>query len=227
MVKVFEPIVPECYVERLSRCVDLSWDIFRSRFIAGRHPILREAPFQHHFANVISSVGQLFCTSRDDMFHVDLETRVENIRGKSKFVDISCSFPNAGVKCAIELKFKTAQQGAQDYGRIDAYVDIESLELVCPVPYTFGRFFMITDSRIYRNKSLRGVGTLFAMHDGYCNPLGTPITCGYSKGREHVTVTLANQYTFNWEHSGNWHFLAIAIPWKKMTDLYRKAEDFK
>ena len=149
MADAFIPIVPDCHAQRLGQLVDLSWGIFRSRFLAGRHPILKEAPFQHHFANVISSVGSLFCISRDDSFLVDLETRIENVRGKSKYIDITCSFPNANVSCAIELKFKTAQQGAQDYGRVDAYTDIEALELVCPKHFTFGRFFMITDSKTF------------------------------------------------------------------------------
>ncbi len=90
---------------------------------------------------------------------MDLETRCEDVRGKTKFIDITCSFPNAAVSCAIELKFKTTQQGAQDHGRIDAYVDIEAVELVCESHFTFGRFFMITDSSVYVNTSRRGVGT--------------------------------------------------------------------
>ena|GEM_PF-1484199 len=49
---------------------------------------------------------------------------------------------------AIELKFKTEQQGAQDHGRIDAYVDIEAVELVTKSQFTFVRFYMITDSKM-------------------------------------------------------------------------------
>ena len=211
MADAFIPIVPDCHAQRLGQLVDLSWDIFRSRFLAGRHPILKEAPFQHHFANVISSVGSLFCISRDDSFLVDLETRIENVRGKSKYIDITCSFPNANVSCAIELKFKTAQQGAQDHGRVDAYTDIEALELVCPKHFTFGRFFMITDSKTYRYKSTRGVGTVFCMHDGHRTPVQTPLACTHSKGRENVVVTLSNEYTFNWDQAGNWHFLALPV----------------
>ena len=124
-----------------------------------RHPILREASFQHHFANTLSTIGSLYCVERSDIFPVDLETKFADIKGKSKFIDISCSFPNAKVSCAIELKFKTAQQGAQDHGRIDAYVDIEAVELACKSHFNFGRFFMITDSSVYVNPSQRGVGT--------------------------------------------------------------------
>ena len=58
-----------------------------------------------------------------------METKCENINGKPKYIDISCGFIDK-INCAIELKFKTAQQGAQDHGRIDAYRDIYALELV-------------------------------------------------------------------------------------------------
>ena len=205
------PLIPSCYTERLQQVIDLSWRIFQSRFLLERNPILKEAPFQHHFANVISSVGNLFCTARDDVFLVDLEERIENIKGKNKYIDITCRFPNAGVSCAIELKFKTAQQGAQDHGRIDAYVDIEALELVCESDFTFGRFYMITDSKTYLHESTRGVGTVFCMHDGYQSPSKTPIECPQSKGRENVSVTLQNSYRFNWQKYDQWHFLAIHV----------------
>ena len=211
MTDIFTPIIPDCHTERLTKLIDLSWDIFRKQFLAGRHPILKEAPFQHHFANVISAVGSLFCISREDTFLVDLETRIENIRGKLKYIDITCSFPSANTSCAIELKFKTAQQGAQDHGRIDVYTDIEALELVCPKHFTFGRFFMITDSQTYRHKSTRGVGTVFCMHDGHQTPINTPLKCTHSKGRENVVVTLSNVYTFNWEQVGDWHFLSLPV----------------
>ncbi len=61
---------------------------------------------------------------------------------------MTCAFPNAKVSGAIELKFKTEQQGAQDHGRIDAYVDIEAVELVTESQFTFVRFYMITDSKM-------------------------------------------------------------------------------
>lgn len=203
--------IPEDYKQRLEELVDRARRIFQSQFIDGRHPILKEAPFQHHFANILSGLGTLYCTSREDMFLVDLETKIENVKGKSKYIDITCGFPNAGVSCAIELKFKTEQQGAQDHGRIDAYVDIEAVELVCKSTFTIGRFFMITDSRIYTKPSSRGVGTVFCMHDGFQVTPNVPIACPKSKGRENVEVVLSQPYAFQWEESGDWYFLSISI----------------
>ena len=193
------------------RCIlDASWKIFKSKFIHGRHPVLKEAPFQHHFANIISTVGGLYCIERADSFFVDLETKCENIKNKSKYLDITCSFSNSDVRCAIELKFKTAKQGAQDHGRIDAYVDIEALELACKAGYTFGKFYMITDSATYVNQSRKGVGTVFAIHQGFESPINRKV-CYPSKGREGVEVCLEYPYRFDWEKIGEWYFLDLTI----------------
>src|SRR5690606_691576 len=145
------------YSKRLEEILDQSWKIFKSQFIYGRHKINKEAPFQHHFAQIIKSVGNLYSISEKDLFKVDLEVKCLNIKGKSKYIDITCEFVDK-INCAIELKFKTSQQGAQDHGRIDAYVDIEALELVTNSEYKIGKFYMITDSQTYINKSNKGVG---------------------------------------------------------------------
>lgn len=195
---------------RILSILDDSWKIFKSKFIHGRHPVLKEAPFQHHFANIISTVGGLYCIERADSFFVDLETRCENIKNKSKYLDITCSFSNSDVTCAIELKFKTAKQGAQDHGRIDAYVDIEALELACKAGYTFGKFYMITDSITYVNQSRKGVGTVFATHHGFESPINHKF-CYPSKGRELVEVCLGYSYRFDWEKIGEWYFLDLTI----------------
>jgi hypothetical protein len=199
----------ENYTDRISDILDISWRVLKSRFIDGRHEISKEAPFQHYFAHTISTIGESFCSKREDIFHVDLETKIDGIKGKSKYLDITCGFPNHKASCAIELKFKTARQGAQDHGRIDAFVDIEALELVCDRIFNFGRFYMITDSTPYINKSKKGVGTVFATHDG---SIINPGEYHYpSMGREHVHVTLRNTYTFEWEKINEWYFLQINI----------------
>jgi len=205
-------ILPNNYKERLEEILDLSWRILKTRFLDGRHQILKEAPFQHYFAHIISIVGEQYCTRRDDIFIVDLETKLNNIKGKKKYIDITCSFLKQNISCAIELKFKTAQQGAQDHGRIDAFTDIEAIEIACNnYNYTIGRFYMITDSTAYIKKSTRGVGTVFTTYDGArINPNST-FHCPNSIGRQNVIVTLRNSYSFDWETKGKWYFLELKI----------------
>lgn len=205
------PLIPHDHSERLKLVVDQAWRIFQSHFLYKRHPIVKEAPFQHHFANLLSAIGALYCVERTDVFFVDLETRCESIKGKSKFIDIVCSFVNANVSCAIELKFKTKRQAAEDYGRIDAYVDIEAVELACQSRFDFGRFFMITDAGLYTRPSKRGVGTVFCLHHGHETLPDQILNCPYSKGREHVSVTLKKSYTFRWEQHAGWYFLKLDL----------------
>ncbi len=201
--------IPFEYKKRLDDVTSSAWTIFKSQFIHNRHNITKEAPFQHHFADIIRQVGNLYCLNREDVFLVDLETKCTDIRGKTKYLDITCEFVNQ-ISCAIELKFKTAVQGAQDYGRIDFYVDIEALELVCAEKYDIGKFYAITNSTPYINKSKVGIGTIFPTHNGHITEPNKTYSSNI-KGRKDVVVHLKTSYTFNWEKINNWYFLELTI----------------
>jgi hypothetical protein len=206
-------IISADYFTRMNEVLDLSWMILKSQFLNGRHEINSEAPFQHHFAQIIRSVGELYSINSDDLFKVDLETKVVDIRTKTKFYDISCQYYGK-IKCAIELKFKLKRQGAEDWGRIDSYVDIESLELTTGNQFDFGKFYMITDDDLYVKKSKRGSGTIYCMHDGYTSQKNKTLNSPTNKGREHVFVKLQNQYNFEWEQLNDWFFLDLLIKTK-------------
>lgn len=205
------PAIPRDPVARLNAVLDAAWPIFISRFLHGRHPVTKEAPFQHHFSSILSTLGSLYCVEREDLFLVDLETREEDFRGRTKYLDITCSFVNHGVRCAVELKFKTARMSAQDNGRIDAYSDIEALELACERGYNFGKFYMVTDSPAYVNRSRRGVGTVFALHEGHESVAGRPLACPEAKGRPGVVINLRSPYRFRWERVEGWYFLSLPV----------------
>ncbi len=197
------------YSKRLKEVLNESWKIFKSQFIYQRHEISKEAPFQHHFAQIIRNVGNLYSVAPKDLFKVDLETKCKNVKGKSKYIDITCEFVDE-INCAIELKFKTALQGAQDHGRIDAYVDLEALEIVTKNQFALGKFYMITNSTPYINKSKKGVGTVYATHQGFVSKKNKHLWFE-SKGREHIRIKLRNSYEFNWEKIEDWYFLDLTI----------------
>jgi len=214
------------YDKRIHEVLDTSWKIFKSQFLNHRHGILKEAPFQHHFADIISKVGTLFSLTRQDTFLVDLETKCENIRDKTKYIDISCEFFDK-IKCAIELKFKLKKQGAQDWGRIDTYVDIESLELITQdnlFDCRIGKFYLVTNDRIYVNQSSKGVGAVFCTYDGFVTTPNKTLNYPDNKGRREVFVTLQNQYIFNWEQIDDWYFLDFTIIKPKPDKAYTVAE---
>ncbi len=212
------------YSERIDEILDTSWLILKTGFIEGRYDITTEAPFQHHFAHIISTIGGAYCTKRSDIFIVDLEKKIDYIKDKTKYLDITCGFSRGGkesqAEAAIELKFKTRKQGAQDHGRIDAFVDIEALE-IARKNHSFkrGRFYMITDSKTYLYESKKGVGTVFTTYDGARTPKDYSFHCPKSKGRAKVKVKLKASYSFEWEEiekiktdkKEKWYFLEIKI----------------
>jgi hypothetical protein len=203
-------IISNDYYSRMNEVLDHSWKIFKSQFIHRRHEINTEAPFQHHFAQILRNVGELYSINSDDLFKVDLETKIDNIRNKTKYYDISCQF-NGKIRCVIELKFKLKRQGAQDWGRIDSYVDIESLEMATQEHFDFGKFYMITDDATYTKKSKSGSGTIFCMHDGHITEKNKTLNTPNNKGRQDVFVNLKNQYSFTWDIFNNWYFLDLLI----------------
>ena len=91
-------IIPIDYKSRMNEIMSVSWRIFISQFLNNRHIINKEAPFQHHFAQIIRTVGELYSINESDLFKVDLETKIENIKGKSKYVDLTCQFDKI-IKC--------------------------------------------------------------------------------------------------------------------------------
>ncbi len=138
--------------------------------------------------------------------------KLENIKGKSKYFDLTCQFYNK-IICGVELKFKLKRQGDQDWGRIDAYVDIESLEIAILKQNKFdlGKFYMVTDDLTYIKKSKKGSGTIYCLHDGYETKPNVVLNTPNNKGRKDVFVTLNNKYRINWEKVEKWYFLELTI----------------
>ncbi len=203
-------IIAKDYANRMEEILSESWKIFISQFINKRHNINKEAPFQHHFAQIIRSIGELYSINESDLFKVDLETKLNNIRNKTKYFDITCQFDNK-IKCCIELKFKLKKQGAQDWGRVDAYLDIESLEIAVNREYNFGKFYMITNDTAYVNKSKKGCGTIFCLHDSYEIKSNINHNSPTTKGRKNIFVTFKNDYKIEWEKVNEWYFLEITV----------------
>lgn len=202
-------------IEKMEIVIKESWNIFKCKFMNERFNVTKEAPFQHHLANIIKSVGDLYCFSRTEMFLVDLETKIDNIKQKTKFVDITCYFYKDGKvtsKGAIELKFKKKSQGADDFARIDSYVDIEALEKCLDYGFNVAYFGMITDNSIYTRKSAeRTTGEIFSMRNGYTAPVNTPISNPNCKGRSEVVVTLKYPHEFTWNSIDMHNYLLLPV----------------
>ena len=136
-----------------------------------KYAVELEAPFQLHFGGILKLVGELYCIERREIFFVDLESKVK-ITGKHKYIDIICGFIRGEkeYKTAIELKFKTLSQSAEDLGAMEIYKDIYYLENLVEHNNSFqsAYFLMITDDHRYiktpRKNSRRET---FNTSDGY------------------------------------------------------------
>lgn len=79
-IQLKEPdIIQSEYTKRMHEILDQSWKIFKSQFINKRHEIETEAPFQHHLAYIIRSVGELYSLDKKDLFKVDLEKKSKTL----------------------------------------------------------------------------------------------------------------------------------------------------
>ena len=224
-------ILPTNDTARIDDILQTSWRILKTRFIKRRYEISSEAPFQHYFAHIISTIGDTYCITRTEKFMVDLEVKLEvknnNNKSKRNYIDITCGFSRGGQepkeKTAIELKFKTETQGAQNEARINVFRDVERLEKAkSEHSFAQGRFYMITDHQVYVNESKTGVGTVFATHDGARTQANHEFHFPDSKSIEDVKVNLKNSYLFEWEKidkkpinksdkKEEWYFLEIKV----------------
>lgn len=209
-------LIKQDYSLRLEQILDESWRIFKSQFVNNRNEINTEAPFQQHFAQIIRNIGELYSLNKDDLFRVDLETKHDNVKDKSKYIDITCGFLDK-IKCAIELKFKTKDQGAPDLGRVGAYIDIEALEILIleNKKFNIGKFYMITNSSAY-TKQPKGHSSDFRTDDGCKTESGNfKLETEWKINNNKVSVNLRNSYTFEWEkamrNSENWYFLELTV----------------
>lgn len=89
--------VPVDHKERLNYVLDLAWDILIKRLSLGRIKVNKESSMQLHYAALISSLGELMCIQKSDVFTIELEHSFQN-----KNIDIVCYYND--VKAAIELK---------------------------------------------------------------------------------------------------------------------------
>ena len=220
-------IIPTDDNKRIEEILKLSWRILKTRFIEKRYEISSEAPFQHYFAHIISTIGDTYCITRTEKFMVDLEVKLEvknnNNKSKRNYIDITCGFSRGGQepkeKTAIELKFKTETQGAQNEARINVFRDVERLEKAkSEHSFAQGRFYMITDLQTYANKSKKGLGTVFRIHDGAETQANEEFYYPDSTSKKNVKVTLDDPYSFNWEKidkkttkKEEWYFLEIPV----------------
>ncbi|MDF2556533.1 MAG: hypothetical protein K0R71_361 [Bacillales bacterium] len=210
--------------DRLNQIIEDSWDIFIAQSLYGRLSLHKEASFQHHFSNIISQVGTLYCFSKKEVFHVDLEYSIKKQDGfeKNASIDIICELSNfeenKSVKAAIELKHTTKSGDATDIARISSYQDIFRLEKLKKLKnenFRICKFYMLANRNAYTNISSQNTsGEDFPTHEGYCIEPGKIYRTEHTKVGNGVELVFEKEYKFSWrkyEEPNRLYFLSINI----------------
>jgi hypothetical protein len=210
--------------ERMNLVLNHSWNIFIAHCIQGRAILHKEASFQHHFANIIEQVGELYCFSKKETFHVDLEYTIPKQKGfeRTAAIDIVCELnnfeKNVSAKAAIELKHTIKPGDATDIGRIGAYQDIYRLEKLKGLKhegFTVCKFYMLANRAAYTNVSPPNTsGEDFPTYKGYTIEPGRIYKTTHTKVGKDIELVFNNSYEFKWdlyEQPHRLYFLSVDI----------------
>jgi len=211
------------YRDRLIEIVNFAYARLREKINGGRICVENEASLQLHLSSLLKSIGELYESSKNERFSIELEKpvvlsdgRFENKSGTPKAkIDVWISLENletnTRTKCAIELKYFKLANHREPNNRYDVFSDILNLE-------NYGEFtdigFLIvaTDHNHYVEKSGYSEGTkLFDFRHGESYSAGTPLS--YNTGKPYGgQIILANSYNFNWDKSDKgFHFLILRV----------------
>ncbi|MNI25544.1 hypothetical protein D3C73_791980 [compost metagenome] len=219
-----EKITKENLIERVDFILKESWQLFKAHCIYGRASLHKEASFQHHFANIIQHVGNLYCVTKREAFYVDLEYSIAKQVGfnRKADIDIICELTNfelnETVKVAIELKHTIKPGDATDIGRIGSYQDIHRLELLKEIKnerFDLCKFYMLANRKAYTDisESLTS-GEDFPTYHGYVIKPEKVYSTIHTKVGDGIQLRFKDEYKFVWdfyEKPARLYFLSVDI----------------
>jgi len=210
------------YRDRLTEIVEFAYVRLREKINGGRIRVENEASLQLHLSSLLKSIGELYESSKNEVFSIELEKPVIlsdghfNKSGTRKAkIDVWIAFENLETKtkhsCAIELKYFKQANHREPNNRYDVFSDIQNLE-------AYGDFsdlcFLIvaTDHHHYINQNNYSPDTAdFDFRHGKSYKSGTALT--YNTNKPYGSpISLSNSYSFAWdEFSGGIHFLKLPV----------------
>lgn len=210
------------YRDRLIEIVEFAYARLREKINGGRICVENEASLQLHLSSLLKSIGELYESSKNEVFSIELEKPVllsdgcfEKSGSRKAKIDIWISFENLETKkkhsCAIELKYFKHANHREPNNRYDVFSDIQNLE-------AYGEFadvgFLIvaTDHHHYVNQDNYSQDTAdFDFRHGRSYSAGTVLTYKTQKPYGDP-ISLSNSYSFAWdEFSGGVHFLKLPV----------------
>jgi len=210
------------YRDRLTEIVEFAYARLREKINGGRICVENEASLQLHLSSLLKTIGELYESSKNEVFSIELEKPVALSGGcfgksgtrKAK-IDVWISFENLETKtkhsCAIELKYFKLANHREPNNRYDVFSDIQNLE-------AYGNFadlgFLIiaTDHPHYVNQENYSQDTAeFDFRHGKSYRAEAVLTYKTEKPYGDP-ISLGNSYSFAWdEFSGGVHFLKLSV----------------
>ncbi|MHB8581310.1 MAG: hypothetical protein ACYDA4_15815 [Ignavibacteriaceae bacterium] len=75
---------------RLKDLLNIAWEICIQKIVNNRISINKEASLQLHYSSIINTLGEIYCTEKEDRFSIELESNIGN-----KNLDICCRLGSA------------------------------------------------------------------------------------------------------------------------------------
>ncbi len=210
------------YRDRLAQIVEFAYDRLREKINGGRICVENEASLQLHLSSLLKTIGELYQSSKNEVFSIELEKPVTLSGGcfdksgtrKAK-IDVWISFENLETKskhsCAIELKYFKFANHREPNNRYDVFSDIQNLEAYGDFA-DLGFLIVATDHHHYVNQDNYSQDTAdFDFRHGKIYHSDTVLT--YKTEKPHGNpIFLRNSYSFAWdEFSGGVHFLKLPV----------------
>lgn len=211
------------YIERLQEIIDIGYEILSRQIAGGKISVQNEASLQLHFAYILKTIGELYQFSSDDLFTIELESRLlfsnQLIKSKSKSARIDIvltlgDYMNFAT-AAIELKFFKQKNHREPNNRYDVFKDLHNLENYKKENiFDIAMFILATDHKHYVEKEdYSSFTSHFDFRNGSNYVAGTILSYDTEKPYGEPII-LENNYSFLW------NTITCKFQKKKDDDLY-------
>lgn len=200
--------------------IDTAYRLLINKLAHGGLSANNEAAFQLEFGHILKTVGQLYEFRIKDKFQLEFETYIDltatSIKSNSERarVDILLKYLDTKTitKAAIELKFFKKANHREPNNRYDVFKDISNLELYKNQGDIDLCYFIIsTDHSHYVNQDNYSADTAaFDIRHGKQYVAGTILEYN-TKTPYGPNITLRQDYFFNWQTIGSWHYLKLKV----------------
>jgi len=200
---------------RFEQVIKLTWEIFQCKVGNGLISISKEASMQLQFAYILQNLISIFIYEKDENVEIQLEKTVypNDIPCEvDMFVIIKKGNHEHNIaiemKCYREYASSGGKRGAGDIFMKDVYKDIEKLETYLNANICQSTMLLIMndyENFIYPKNKVSKCWDYDISYDYRLTPkqLTTPI------GGKDVSITINNEYVFNWTKFGVYYFLAL------------------